>query len=124
MTKAQLEGTRQVGDGWRIPPIPGEVFHVNAKDREWMDKQCTMQPIATFQQPLRIGDGVARVKNVTYIWATAFTPSPFPQFYEKAKAKGWKTLELRCGHDVMLDMPEEVTEVLLAAAPQRAVAGR
>jgi pimeloyl-ACP methyl ester carboxylesterase len=118
MTKAQLDGARQIGDGWRIPPIPGEVFNVNQKDRAWMDAQCTPQPIATFEQPIRLSGEVEKVKNITYIFATQFTMSPFRQFYEKAKAKRWKTLEMAAGHDVMLDMAEELTDVLLAAAPQ------
>ena len=41
--------------------------------------------------------------------------SPFPPFYEKAKAKGWKTRTVPCGHDVMLDLPEELTTLLVEA---------
>ena len=42
--------------------------------------------------------------------------SPFPAFYERAKARGWKTLTMPCGHDVMLDRPEELTSALLGVA--------
>jgi hypothetical protein len=61
------------------------------------------------------------VKNVTFILATDWDGSPFPPHYERAKAKGWKTLTMRCGHDVMLDLPRELTDALIDAAP-RAVA--
>lgn len=122
LTQMQLEGARKIGDGWRIPPIPGEIFNVNLQDRAWMDAQCTPQPMATFEQPIRLSGNVEKVKDVTYILATRFQPSPFAQFYEKAKSKGWTTLELACGHDVMLDMPDELTDILLAAAPQGAAA--
>ena len=27
----QVEGVKQTGDGWKVPPIPAEVFNVNAK---------------------------------------------------------------------------------------------
>lgn len=124
LTKMQLEGAREIGDGWRIPPIPGEIFNVNHKDRAWMDAQCTPQPIATFEQPIRLTGGIEKVKNVIYILATGFQPSPFPRFYEKAKAKGWTALELASGHDVMLDMPEELTDILLSASAQGTAAGR
>jgi hypothetical protein len=59
---------------------------------------------------------IERIQNVTYILATDWEHSPFPQFYEKAKVKGWKTLTMLCGHDVMLDKPEELSEVLLTVA--------
>jgi hypothetical protein len=99
-----------------VPPITAERFNVNAKDAAWMDRQCTMQPLATFDQPLRLSGGIDAVKNVTYIVAPRFEGSPFGQFYERAKAKGWKTLSLACGHDVMLDMPVELTAALAEAA--------
>jgi pimeloyl-ACP methyl ester carboxylesterase len=47
-----LEGAAAVGDGWKVPPIPAEVFNVNADDRDWVNRQCTMQPLETFQQRL------------------------------------------------------------------------
>jgi pimeloyl-ACP methyl ester carboxylesterase len=113
---AQHEAARIHGDGWKVPPITAEQFNVNAKDAAWVDRQCTMQPLATFDDPLQLSGGIDAVKNVTYIVATGFDGSPFGQFYERAKAKGWKTLSMACGHDVMLDMPEELTEALVTAA--------
>lgn len=112
--KQLLEGAKAVGEGWKVPPIPAEVFNVNAGDREWVNRQCTMQPLETFQQPISLSGGLRKIKNVTFILATGFVEgSPFPPFYEKAKAKGWKTITVPCGHDVMLDLPEELTRVLL-----------
>jgi hypothetical protein len=32
-----------------------------------------------------------------------------------ARQKGWRTCEVPCGHDVMLDMPERLTEILQEA---------
>jgi len=112
--KQLLEGVKAVGEGWKVPPIPAEVFNVNAGDREWVDRQCTMQPLETFQQPISLSGGLQKIKNVTFILATGFVEgSPFPPFYEKAKAKGWKTITVPCGHVVMLDLPEELTRILL-----------
>jgi pimeloyl-ACP methyl ester carboxylesterase len=111
----QVEGARSAGDGWKVPPIPAEAFHVNEIDAAWVNRQCTMQPLATFQQPLALTGNVDRIRNVSFIWARGFADSPFPPFYEMAKARGWKTHTVPCGHDVMLDMPEELTRLLLAA---------
>jgi hypothetical protein len=30
-----------------VPPIPAETFNVNARDLDWVNRQCTMQPLAT-----------------------------------------------------------------------------
>jgi len=110
----QLELARSVGDGWKVPPIPGEVFNVNLADRAWVDAQCTPQPLATFQQ------GVVRrdlpAARTTYILATDWSGSPFPRFRDRATADDWHTVDMPCGHDVMLDRPEELTRVLLETA--------
>jgi pimeloyl-ACP methyl ester carboxylesterase len=112
----QLELCRQVGDGWKVPPIPAEVFNVNAADRAWVNRQCTMQSLATFQQPvLRTGKPLPS-KNVTYVLATGWEGSPMPQFFERAKTAGWGAIGLDGGHDLMLDKPEEVVQILLASA--------
>jgi pimeloyl-ACP methyl ester carboxylesterase len=116
--EGQVEAAKELGEGWKVPPISAETFHVNAKDRDWVNRQCTMQPLATFQQPLRLTGGIARIDNITYILADQWAPSPFTPFYGKAKENGWKTLTMPCGHDVMLDMPEELTQALLAASPR------
>jgi pimeloyl-ACP methyl ester carboxylesterase len=110
-----LEGTRTAGEGWKVPPIPGEVFQVNAQDLAWVNHQCTPQPLACFEQRIQLTGGIGRVANVTYILATGWEGSPFPPFYERAKAKGWKTLAMPCGHDVMLDRPWELTAALIQA---------
>jgi pimeloyl-ACP methyl ester carboxylesterase len=119
----QLDGARLLGDGWKVPPIPAAAFAVNAKDAEWADRQCTMHPLACFDQPLRLNGKIDAVKDVAYILATGYSDSPFLPSYERAKARGWKTLSLACGHDVMLDMPEELTKILLSARPRGAASG-
>jgi len=119
----QLELARDVGDGWKVPPIPAEAFNVNPTDREWVDRQCTMQPLATFQQPIRLNGWFSTPQNTTFILATGFADSPFQPFYEQARTRGWTTMTLSCGHDVMLDQPQELTDILAdIAAPRRPVA--
>ena len=116
MKNGQLEAARQTGEGWKVPPIPAEAFNVNAQDRDWVNRQCTMQPLATFQQPLHLTGAIDRIENVTFILATGWARSPFPAFFEQAKAKGWKTRTLSCGHDAMLDQPEALVAELVAPA--------
>jgi pimeloyl-ACP methyl ester carboxylesterase len=119
MRQGQLELTRKAGGGWKVPPIPAEAFNVNVEDREWVNRQCTMQPLATFQQRIRLTGALDHIRNVTFILANGWSPSPFPPFYELARAKGWNTLTINCGHDVMLDEPEELTAQLLTVSSRK-----
>jgi len=76
-----LEGAKNVGEGWKVPPIPAAVFNVNAADREWVDRQCTLHPLATMQQRLRLTGGLQKIKNITFILAIGWNgASPFPPF--------------------------------------------
>jgi pimeloyl-ACP methyl ester carboxylesterase len=118
---SQLEAARHDGEGWKVPPIPAELFNVNSSDLEWVDRQCTMQPIATFQQAIKLSGRFDALEHVTYIQATGWDNSPFTLFHDRAKARGWNTLTIPCGHDVMLDRPEELTGVLLGIAEAQPV---
>jgi pimeloyl-ACP methyl ester carboxylesterase len=105
----------RVVDGWKVQPIPAETFNVNRADREWVDRQCSLQSIGCWQQPIRLTGGISQIKTITYVLATGWAAehSPFLKFYQEAQARGWQTVTLPCGHDVMLDQPEELTNVLL-----------
>src|SRR5580700_1504454 len=65
LRNAQIDAALQNGEDWKVPPIPAEQFRVNAKDADWVNRQCTPQPIATFQQPLKLTGGIGRIKNIT-----------------------------------------------------------
>ena len=120
--KQLLESAQAVGDGWKVPPIPAEVFNVNAADREWVDSQCTMQPLDTFEQRIQLSGGAESIAHVTFVLASGFVRgSPFPPFYEKAKARGWNTITVPCGHDVMLDLPDDLTKILVDASARAEV---
>jgi pimeloyl-ACP methyl ester carboxylesterase len=101
-----------VGDGWKVPPIPAEVFNVNAADRAWVDAQCTPQSIATFRQGVGAGELPGDPRHTSYLLATGWGASPFAQFHERAQAKGWACATIDCGHDVMLDRPAELVGFL------------
>ena len=112
---AQVDGANERGDGWRVPPIPAAFFNVNEADRAWVDSQCTPQSLATFQQPLALRNRIQPSK-VWHVLATGYEQSPFAPFHALAKKKGWKTSTIDCGHDVMLDRPNDLVRILLEAA--------
>ena len=97
--------------------MPAEVYNLNPADVNGWTHVPTPHPLAAFQQPLRLGGGSDKVQDITYIFATGWGPSPLPvAHYSRAKKRGWKTREVSCGHDVMVDMPESVMGELLSAA--------
>jgi pimeloyl-ACP methyl ester carboxylesterase len=107
----------RINDGWKVEPISAAAFGVNPADREWVDSQCTSQSVACFEQPIQLTGRLAQIKRIDYIFANAWGGghSPFMQFFEKAKARGWRTHEVACGHDVMIDEPAVLTELLVNA---------
>jgi pimeloyl-ACP methyl ester carboxylesterase len=110
-------GAQNTGDGWKVAPIPAEAFKVNPRDSAWVNRQCTPQALAAFEERIKLTGGFDRIKDVTHILATGYQEgSPFPVCHERAKKKGWKTRTIACGHDVMLDLPEELTAFLLEYA--------
>lgn len=109
----------QLVDGWKCKPITAQVFGVNSADQAWVDRQCTLQSVACFQQPAQLAaGGRARIKDISYLFAAGWAGanSPFRPFYEKARSRGWRAAEIDCGHDVMLDRPDAVTALLTGSA--------
>jgi pimeloyl-ACP methyl ester carboxylesterase len=100
------------GDGWKVPPPPASFFAVNPLDADWVDRQCTMHPLSTFEEPAKLTGACDDVPAIEYIQARAFD-GPFGPFYARAGERGWRQAALACGHDVMLDMPNELTALLL-----------
>ena len=100
-----------------VKPIPAAVFNVNEKDRAWVDAQCTPQPAGTFTDKTTGVSGREKVARKTYIRAAAYKSPSFDAGLAKAKAAaGWKTYEVPSGHDVMVDMPDRLVEILLEVA--------
>jgi pimeloyl-ACP methyl ester carboxylesterase len=114
MRNALLAAER--GGASTLPPRSAAMFNVNEKDRAWVDAQCTPQPIKCFLQKLTLTGARERIAKKTYIRATGYPSQYFDLGLTNARSKGWRTFEVGCGHDVMLDMPERLTGMLEEAA--------
>jgi hypothetical protein len=65
---------------------------------------------------VQLTGGIGRVKQKMYILATR--PARFTQFYDKLKNDpGWTVHTLPCTHLIQLEMPDELTAILLTAIP-------
>ena len=100
-----------------IPAPPASFWNLNAADVPLYEKLSGPHPLGCFTERLTLTGAHASVKKRIYVWATELgRPSPFKPFYEKRKADpGWDTHALACGHEVMMDKPDETTKVLLSA---------
>lgn len=100
--------------GLLIPPPPAKAyFGVNDADAARVDALAAPQPIGTMIEKVRLTGAYRRVTKCIYVHGAVLPrESPFHRFYEAAKAAGWDAHALPCGHDVMLDRPEEVAEIL------------
>jgi pimeloyl-ACP methyl ester carboxylesterase len=114
--QARLQA-QAVGDGWKFLPFPANLLGTNPKDVDWVDAQFTPQPIASFEEPLQITDKSSQIKDVVHILATGYeSPLPVSASHERAKRKGWTPHIISCGHEVMLDRPNELTNLLMKLA--------
>ncbi len=97
-----------------MKPVPAAVFRVNEKDRAWVDGMCTPHPINTFTDKISVASARDKVAKRAYIRAKGYPSVPFDAAHEKLKAAaGWKTYDLPCGHDAMVDMPDRLAEILI-----------
>ena len=100
-----------------MPPRSAAVFNVNDKDRAWVDAQCTPQPIQCMLGKVSLSGARDRIARKVYIRAGAYPSVPFDAALEKARGRGWRSYEVACGHDVMVDAPERLAEILRSEAP-------
>jgi pimeloyl-ACP methyl ester carboxylesterase len=113
------EHASRTGDGWRVDPMPAEALQVrNPDDVAWVDRRCVAQPIATFGQSIASAAAIAAVRRRVYIRADNDRVTAYAHCAEHARtAPDWDYHEILAGHDVMVDAPEALAEVLLDAAP-------
>ena len=105
------------GEDWLVAPIPSAGFGLKRPEviALWEGKSAP-HPLATFTQPVQLTGGIGRVKQKMYILAT--DPALFSQFYDKLKNDpGWTVHTLSCTHFIQLEMPDELTAILLKAIP-------
>lgn len=96
-----------------VPVRDAAAFKVNEKDRAWVDSLANPQPIGTMVEKLKLTGARERIPRRTYIRASGYPNVSFEKAHARATAAGWRTYEVPCGHDVMIDAPERLTEILL-----------
>jgi pimeloyl-ACP methyl ester carboxylesterase len=99
------------------PVPPARLFNVNEKDQAWVDSKMTPQPTFVSLQPIVLTGARDKIAKKTYIRANAFPNPAFDAVLAKLKSDpAWRTYGVPCGHDIMVDMPERLVEILLEVA--------
>lgn len=115
-SRAAIAAARAAGEISRPAP-PAKFFGVNPNDRAWVDEKMTWQPIGVSTQPIKLTGARESVPTKVYIRALDFKSHAFDRFLLGVQANpSWRTYQLRCGHDVMIDMPGRLGEILLEVA--------
>ena len=100
-----------------VPVRDAAAFRVNEKDRDWVDSLAGPQPIGTMTETIRLTGARERISKKTYIRASGYPNVSFDKAYARAKKdSSWRTYEVPCGHDVMIDEPDRLTEILIEVA--------
>jgi pimeloyl-ACP methyl ester carboxylesterase len=111
-----LKDAAPLGGSAVLPP-PVEHFGVSERDRDWVRAKLTPQPMRTLRQAIRLKGGYGPLRRRVYVYATG--PSSMEGHYQELHDDpAWTFHVTACGHEQMLDEPEEIAAVLLAAAQQ------
>lgn len=103
---------------YQRPKPRASSFNVAApEDVAWVDAKMTTQPLGVALQPVTMTGARDRVKKKTYIRTTLSTNAFFDSFAAKLKARSdWRVYEEACGHDMMVDQPTRLADILLERA--------
>ena len=94
-----------------MPPLTAAMFRVNEQDRAWVDAKCTPQPIQCLLQPVALSGARERIGKKAYIRAE-FPYAAFDAGMSEARKHEWDIHEVPGGHDVMIDAPTQLAEIL------------
>ncbi|WP_405162617.1 alpha/beta fold hydrolase [Nocardia sp. NBC_01499] len=107
---------------WRIPPLPEQplpfgLFGVtDPADMAWLRTMLSDQPVRCLQQPVRLDNPAMNAIARTHIHCVGARPAgitrrPVPALQPNGSPA--RVRELPTGHDCMITMPAELSELLL-----------
>jgi pimeloyl-ACP methyl ester carboxylesterase len=88
-------------DGFTVAVPPG------------LENRRRPHPLATFMQSISLKGNYERILNRTFIYLSGWEGTPFTQQYESLKnSPSWHVETLNCAHNVMRELPDELTNIL------------
>lgn len=100
-----------------INPPPANAFSVSEKNYAWLNAKMTPHPIGTATQAVRLTGKLQAIAGKTFIRVPHYAQPAFDTALAACRAdRSWQTLvNQTSGHDVMVDQPEWLADVLLKA---------
>ena len=100
-----------------MPPPPAAIFGLFGADCEWVDGQMTPQAANTATDKVVL-TGAYEAVDRTYVFATGWDSLPhFVANRDMARAsENWRTYDVDGSHELMIDRPAEVANILVETA--------
>lgn len=101
-----------------IKPPPARAFSTSEKDYAWLDSKMTPHPIGTAMQAIRLTGKLETIARKTFIRVPHYVQPSFDKALAHCQAdKNWQTIiNQTSGHDVMVDQPEWLADILIKSA--------
>ena len=111
--------TAKAQDSWRIPmAFPLETLGITSEgDMRWVNHRFTPQPLKTVTTPIKLSNPAAAALPRTFIHCTRPAFPLADAFAQRAKAAGFKFLELPTGHAAPVTAPKELATLLQKFVP-------
>jgi pimeloyl-ACP methyl ester carboxylesterase len=121
MPEMSRQRAREHGDGWRLPRefASAAGFGLSApEDQAWVDRLLTDDSALIMDQRLSLGAGLADIPAKTYVRAARFNVGFNERlFQEFAADPSWTAHSWDVGHEVMIEAPTQVFDLLRGLLP-------
>jgi len=116
-SRKALEEAMAKGEAGRKPPKASQ-YSLSEKDYAWMDSKLTPQPNSIVRDPIKLTGALQKVKKKTFIRVPKYPQAMFDRALAECKADpSWTTyMAENSHHDVMIDQPEWLSEILLKSS--------
>jgi hypothetical protein len=113
-SRKALEEAIARGEPGRNPP-PAKTYSINEKHYAWIDSKLTPQPNGVALQPIKLSGKLEGISKKIYVRVPNYPQAAFDRALAECKAdKTWQTfVNDNSGHDLMIDQPEWLADLLL-----------
>jgi pimeloyl-ACP methyl ester carboxylesterase len=116
----EILAAKALGKLSRPGPSANDLGVQDPSDRKWVDSKLTEQPLGVSLSFIRLTGAHDLVPKKTYVLATQYAGASSKRFrviHDRLSCtSAWSVRQVASGHDVMIDAPGELVEVLLEAA--------
>lgn len=111
---------RNLEPGAPLSPASPDFFGLTGADADWVARMMTPQPAQTISQKIELTDAYKRIPKKLYVLVASDHYGPFPAFTELFEQlstdPSWTVVDMRSGHDMMIEEPDETARILLTMA--------